>query len=100
MGGSEWPWICGFCDLVLLYELEFEVHIKQHTEKSPFACPICSRLFSENSRLREHLVCQHLPSQDLAAAPTQAFSTATGSYQKLHPPSEAQIKFQKQQPQI
>ena len=57
----EWPWICGFCDLVLLYDLEFQVHIKQHTEKPPFACPICSRLFSDNNRCREHLARQHLP---------------------------------------
>merc|ERR1712109_375838 len=69
--GSEWPWICGFCDLALFYELEFETHIKQHTEKSPFACPICSKLFSDNSRLCEHLVFQHLPSQDLAAISSQ-----------------------------
>lgn len=61
---QEWPWICGFCDLVLYYDLEFEVHIKQHTEKPPFACPLCSRLFSDNTRLREHLARQHLPSED------------------------------------
>ena len=61
---SEWPWICGFCDLVLLYDLEFEVHVRQHTEKSPYDCPLCSRLFSDNSRLREHLARQHLPSKE------------------------------------
>ena len=60
---QDWPWICGFCDLVLFYDLEFEVHIKQHTDKPPFACPLCSRLFSDNSRLREHLARQHLPSE-------------------------------------
>jgi len=102
--GSEWPWICGFCDLVLLYDLEFEVHIKQHTEKPPFSCPICSRLFSDNSRLREHLVRQHLPSRDTAAASTKATeaSAATNSNQKQHPhpPSAAQIKFEKQQAQL
>ena len=65
---QEWPWICGFCDLVLYYDLEFEVHIKQHTEKPPFACPLCSRLFSDNARLREHLARQHLPSE--AAGPS------------------------------
>ena len=80
--GSEWPWICGFCDLVLLYDLEFEVHIKQHTDKPPFGCPICSRLFSDNSRLREHLARQHLPSRDsqpsdeaLTTAPTVSVSS-------------------------
>ncbi len=83
--GSEWPWICGFCDLVLFYDLEFEVHIKQHTEKPPFACPICSRLFSDNSRLREHLARQHLPSASASEAAE---------------PSAAQIKFEKQQAQL
>jgi hypothetical protein len=84
--GSEWPWICGFCDLVLLYDLEFEVHIKQHTDKSPFACPLCSRLFSDNSRLREHLARQHLPSKD------------GPDYEQ--PQSQAQLKYQKQQAQL
>ncbi len=70
--GLTWPWICGFCDLVLLYELEFEVHIKQHTEKSPFACPLCERLFSDNNRLREHLARQHLPSKEHAGQPPAA----------------------------
>ena len=80
--GSEWPWICGFCDLVLLYDLEFEVHIKQHTDKPPFGCPICSRLFSDNSRLREHLARQHLPSRDSqpsAEALTTALTASAGS---------------------
>jgi hypothetical protein len=22
---AEWPWICGFCDQILFYELEFQV---------------------------------------------------------------------------
>ena len=89
--GSEWPWICGFCDLVLLYDLEFEVHIKQHTDKPPFGCPICSRLFSDNSRLREHLARQHLPSRD-----SQTASTASVSSPELS--SAAQIKSK--QPQL
>lgn len=63
---QDWPWICGFCDLILFYDLEFEVHIKQHTDKPPFACPLCSRLFSDNARLREHLARQHLPSEATA----------------------------------
>ena len=41
--GAQWPFICGFCDLVLLYQLEFEVHVSAHTLKSPFSCPLCSR---------------------------------------------------------
>ena len=90
--GSEWPWICGFCDLVLLYDLEFEVHIKQHTDKPPFGCPICSRLFSDNSRLREHLARQHLPSRD--SQPSA--STASVSSPELS--SAAQIKSK--QPQL
>ena len=104
--GSEWPWICGFCDLVLLYDLEFEVHIKQHTEKAPFACPICSRLFSDNSRLREHLARQHLPSRDPGKAgdggpSSSSASNKAGSNQPPRPqPSAAQIKFEKQQAQL
>jgi len=96
--GSEWPWICGFCDLALFYELEFEIHIKQHTEKSPFACPICSKLFSDNSRLCEHLVFQHLPSQDLAAVSSQASSSNQKPYQ--NPLKTTQIKSKNQQAQV
>ena len=96
--GSEWPWICGFCDLVLLYDLEFEVHIKQHTDKPPFGCPICSRLFSDNSRLREHLARQHLPSRDSQAS-AEALNTApTASVGSPGLSSAAQIKSK--QPQL
>ena len=96
--GSEWPWICGFCDLVLLYDLEFEVHIKQHTDKPPFGCPICSRLFSDNSKLREHLACQHLPSRDSQPS-VEALTTApTASVSSPGLSSAAQIKSK--QPQL
>ena len=59
--GSEWPWVCGFCDLVLLYDLEFQVHIKQHTDRAPFQCPKCEDVFPDTGSVREHLAETHMP---------------------------------------
>ena len=105
--GTDWPWICGFCDLVLFYGLEFEIHIKQHTDKAPFACPICQRLFSDNSRLREHLARQHLPSKAAEKQPTEESQgediKAAAKEEKpceKRRSSAAQIKFEKQQAQL
>ncbi len=79
---AEWPWICGFCDQPLLYELEFQVrtcslmiivnihikrsvnfqaHVRQHTDSAPFACPLCKKEFDETSDLTDHLAESHLP---------------------------------------
>lgn len=60
---AEWPWICGFCDQPLLYQLEFEVHVRQHTDSPPFDCPLCknSGHFEEIAELTEHLAERHLP---------------------------------------
>lgn len=58
---SEWPWICGFCDQVLFYDLEFQVHIKKHTESGPFFCPLCNDRFSDTSKVCDHLADRHLP---------------------------------------
>ena len=66
---AEWPWICGFCDQPLLYQLEFEVHVRQHTESPPFDCPLCknSGQFEEIAELTEHLAERHLPKMSKTA---------------------------------
>ncbi len=62
---SEWPWICGFCDQLLLYELEFRLHVKGHTEEGPHPCPHCDgRSFADTDELRRHLCEGHMPRGD------------------------------------
>jgi hypothetical protein len=58
---TEWPWICGFCDQPLLYELEFEVHVRQHTDGPPHECPICKATFEDTTEVGEHLAENHMP---------------------------------------
>ncbi len=62
--GTEWPWICGFCDHLLLYELEFRLHVREHTEDPPHGCPHCPHAFQETAALREHLAERHMPRAD------------------------------------
>jgi len=56
--------VCGFCDKVLLYELEFRLHVSEHTDSPPFPCTFCGLLFTATAELREHLAAVHMPRSD------------------------------------
>ena len=63
---KDWPWVCGFCDQALLYELEFKLHVNEHTENPPYPCPVCCfgkkpAYFEDSVTLRSHLASEHMP---------------------------------------
>ena len=88
---AEWPWICGFCDQPLLYQLEFEVHVRQHTDSPPFDCPLCknSGHFEDIADLTEHLAERHLPKMSKTATIEKVTVTRMAKEDKSVPNSAA-----------
>ena len=57
---GSWRYFCAFCpDYVSPTAYNVSRHVRTHTGERPFPCHLCPRRFSDNRRLKEHVLRAH-----------------------------------------
>lgn len=47
---------CTQCSYATRWKADLKRHFRRHTGEKPFTCPVCYRLFSHSSSLKQHMI--------------------------------------------